>query len=303
MELSKKMKRPGVKNHSNEPWPKKVEPYLYLIPVALIMGLFIFWPFIQTINRSLYSTDSLGRNALFVGLENYIELFTSSSFYNSLIVTILFVAIVVVFGVVLGFVTALLCQRSFPGIRIFSAAYALPIAVASTGIALVFQVMLNQSIGIVNQILGTDINWLADPSYALLSVGILTGWLNSGINFLYFSAGLSGIDQSLYESASIDGANGWDKFRYITLPSLKPITFFVIVTNIINAFQGFAQIKILTAGGPGEATNVIVYDIYRNAFMNYRYGYASAESIVLFVVVMILTIIMFKMGRGGRINA
>ena len=203
----------------------------------------------------------------------------------------------------MGFFTALLCQKSFPGIRAFSAAYALPVAIASSGIALVFQVMLNQSIGILNQILGTDINWLADPTYALLSVGILTGWLNSGINFLYFSAGLAGIDKSLYESASIDGANWWNKFRYITLPSLKPITFFVVVTNVINAFQGFAQIKILTGGGPGESTNVIVYDIYRNAFMNYRYGYASAESIVLFVVVMILTLIMFKMSRGGKINA
>ncbi|RKJ24543.1 sugar ABC transporter permease, partial [Butyricicoccus sp. 1XD8-22] len=116
-------------------------------------------------------------------------------------------------------------------------------------------------------------------------------------------AGLAGIDRSLYESASIDGANRWNKFRFITIPSLKPITFFVVVTNVINAFQGFAQIKILTSGGPGESTNVIVYDIYRNAFMNYRYGYASAESIVLFIIVMILTIIMFKMSKGGRINA
>lgn len=297
------MKGPELKNKIDEPVTKKIEPYVYLIPAAVIMAIFIFWPFLQTIIRSLYSTDSLGRNALFIGLGNYIELFTSSSFYNSLIVTVLFVAIVVVFGVVLGFVTALLCQRTFPGIRVFSAAYALPIAVASSGIALVFQVMLNQSIGIVNQMLGTNINWLADPTYALLSIGILTGWLNSGINFLYFSAGLSSIDQSLYESASIDGANGWNKFRYITLPSLKPITFFVVVTNIINAFQGFAQIRILTGGGPGEATNVIVYDIYRNAFMNHRFGYASAESIILFLIVMVLTIIMFKLGRGGRINA
>ncbi|WP_036179720.1 carbohydrate ABC transporter permease [Ureibacillus massiliensis] len=303
MELSKKLKRTPRKKERKEPLILKVEPYTYLIPAALIMGLFTFWPFFQTIIRSLYLTDNLGRNALFVGFENYIELFTSSSFYNSVLITVLFVIIVVVVGVVLGFCTALLCQRTFPGIRFFSAAYALPMAVASSGIALVFLVMLNQSIGIVNQMLGTNINWLADPNYALLSIGVLTGWLNSGINFLYFSAGLAGIDRSLYESASIDGANRWNKFRFVTIPSLKPITFFVVVTNVINAFQGFAQIKILTSGGPGESTNVIVYDIYRNAFMNYRYGYASAESIVLFIIVMILTIIMFKMSKGGRINA
>mgnify|MGYP001942130797 FL=1 len=303
MEASKKPKKfQGIKI-SQRPLTEKIEPLLYLSPALLLLGIFLFWPFFQTIIRSLHITDNLGRNALFVGLENYIELFKNSSFHNSLIVTILFVFIVVIVGVLLGFFTALLCQRTFPGIRLFSAAYALPIAIATSGIALVFQVMLNQSIGIVNQVLGTDINWLADPTYALLSIGILTGWLNSGLNFLYFSAGLSSIDESLYESASIDGANWWNKIRHITIPSLKPITFFVVVTNIINAFQGFAQIRILTGGGPGESTNVIVYDIYRNAFMNYRYGYASAESIVLFVIVVILTIIIFKVNKGGRINA
>lgn len=116
----------------------------------------------------------------------------------------------------------------------------------------------------------------------------------------YFSSGLASIDESLYESGSIDGANGFQKFIFITLPSLKPTLFFVIVTNVINAFQGFGQINILTKGGPGQSTNVIVYDIYRNAFMNYRYGFASAESVVLFIIVMILTVIMFKFRKGAN---
>lgn len=167
--------------------------------------------------------------------------------------------------------------------------------------ALVFKVMLNQSVGILNVILKTNVNWLADPNWALVSVGILTAWLNSGMNFLYFSSGLAGIDDSLYEAASIDGANGWNQFKHVTLPSVRPIMFFVIVTNIINAFQSFGQIKLLTQGGPGEATNVIVHDIYKNAFMNYRYGYASAESVVLFFIVMILTIIAFR--SNGDNNA
>ena len=166
--------------------------------------------------------------------------------------------------------------------------------------ALVFKVMLNRSIGALNLIFGSDISWLEDPTMALISVSVLTAWLNSGMNFLYLSAGLAAIDSSLYESASIDGANGFQKFRYITLPSLKPIMFFVIVTNVINAFQSFAQIKLLTMGGPGESTNVIVHDIYKNAFENYKYGYASAESIVLFFIVMIFTIILFKTNRGGK---
>ncbi|AMB98853.1 glycerol-3-phosphate ABC transporter permease [Aerococcus urinaehominis] len=281
---------------------ERISPWLYLLPAILILATFMFWPFIQTLIRSLYLTDSFGQNAKFLGLGNYMELFASSSFWNSILVTLQFVFFVVLVGVLLGFATALLCQKTFPGIKLFSTSYAMPMAIASAGMAMIFQVMLNPSIGIINRIFPTNINFLTHPTLALLTVAVLTGWLNSGMNFLYFSSGLAGIDDSLYESAAIDGANSWQQFLYITLPSLKPTMFFVIVTNVINAFQGFGQIHLLTKGGPGEATNVIVYDIYRNAFMNYRYGFASAESVVLFVIVMILTIIMFYF-RNERGNS
>ena len=205
--------------------------------------------------------------------------------------------IVVVVGVTIGFLTAILCQKSFPGVKFFSTSYAMPMAIASAGMAMIFQVMLNPTVGIINRLLGTYINYLTRPETALLVIGVLTGWLNSGMNFLYFSSGLASIDDALYESGQVDGANGFQQFLYITIPSLRPTLFFVIVTNIINAFQGFGQINILTKGGPGQATNVIVYDIYRNAFMNYRYGFASAESVILFIIVMLLTIVMFKLRR------
>lgn len=274
--------------------------YAYVMPAMLGFLVFTFYPFFQTIYRSLFITDRMGNSNLFVGLENYRNLFTSPSFYNSLLVTVIYVLIVVVMGVGLGFISAILCQKNFPGIKAFSAAYSLPMAIASSGMALVFKVMLNRSIGVLNMMFGSNISWLEHPTMALISVSILTAWLNSGMNFLYLSAGLAGIDNSLYESASIDGANGWQKFKYITVPSLRPIMFFVIVTNVINAFQSFAQIKLLTMGGPGESTNVIVHDIYKNAFENYRYGYASAESIVLFFIVMAFTIVLFKSNRGGK---
>ena len=278
----------------------RIKGYGYLLPAIFILSLFMFWPFIQTIFRSLFLTNNLGANAQFLGLGNYIELLTSSSFWNSVTVTLKFVAIVVAVGVVIGFVTALLCQKTFPGIKFFSASYAMPMAIASAGMAMIFQVMLNPTVGIINRLFGTYTNYLADPDFALLAVGILTGWLNSGMNFLYFSSGLASIDESLYESGSIDGANGLQKFLFITLPSLKPTLFFILVTNVINAFQGFGQINILTKGVPGQSTNVIVYDIYRNAFMNYRYGFASAESVVLFIIVMVLTVIMFRFRKGAN---
>ena len=227
------------------------------------------------------------------------ELFQSESFYNSLAVTLLFVAIVAAGSMALGLRAAVLCNKAFPGIRIFSTAYALPMAIASSSAAMIFKIMLHPSIGIVNKLLGLDINWINDPKYALICVALLTAWLNSGINFLYFSAGLSNIDETIYERASVDGANGIQKFFRLTLPGLSPIMFYTIVVNIIQAFQSFGQVKILTQGGPGESTNLIVYSIYRDAFFNYRFGSAAAQSVILFAIIMVMTLMMFKAEKKG----
>ncbi|MGB4609411.1 MAG: sugar ABC transporter permease [Saccharofermentanales bacterium] len=282
---------------------QKLQPWGYLLPTIVILAIFMFIPFFQTIIRSLFFTDNFGKMQNFIGLNNYIELLTSGSFWNSVWVSFRFVLVVVLVGVVLGFVSALLTQKAFPGLAFFSTSYATPMAIASVGMALIFQVMLNPSVGIINKILGAQGNMLADPGKALVIVAILTAWLNSGMNYLYFSSGLASISDSLYEAASIDGANGFQQFLNITIPALRPTTFFVIVTNIINAFQSFGQINILTKGGPGESTNVIVFDIYREAFMNYRYGFASAESVILFLIILALTILMFYLrSKGGKVQ-
>lgn len=278
---------------------RRISPYVYLLPSLVIFGIFLFYPFFKTIYLSLYKTNKMGQAKLFVGFGNYKELLTSPSFYNSLLVTIEFVAIVVAGSMLLGLLGALLCNKAFPGIRIFSTAYALPMAIASSSAAMIFKIMLDPTIGIVNKLLKLDINWIQDPKYALVSVAVLTAWLNSGINFLYFSAGLSSIDESIYERASVDGANSFQMFYRLTLPGLGPILFYTIVVNIIQAFQSFGQVKILTQGGPGESTNLIVYSIYRDAFFNYRFGGAAAQSVVLFVIIMALTFVMFKLEKKG----
>ena len=274
-------------------------PYCYLIPCMLVFAVFLFYPFFKTIYLSLFLTDKMGQAKIFVGLENYIDLLTSESFRNSFKVPLIFVVIVVVGGMLLGLIAAVLCNKAFPGIRFFSTAYALPMAIASSSAAMIFQIMLHPTVGIVNKLLGLDINWLNDPDTALYCVAILTAWLNSGINFLYFSAGLGNIDETIYERASVDGASGVQQFFSLTLPGLSPIMFYTLVVNIIQAFQSFGQIKILTEGGPDEATNVIVYSIYRDAFFNYRFGSAAAQSVILFIIVMIITLIMFRIEKKG----
>ena len=277
----------------------KINPYFYLVPSMLIFAVFLFYPFFKTIYLSLYKTNKMGEAKLFVGLENYKALLSSPSFHNSLKVTLIFVSVVVIGSMVLGLVAAVLCNKAFPGIRFFSTAYALPMAIASSSAAMIFQIMLHPAVGIVNKLLNLDINWLNDPKTALWCVAILTAWLNSGINFLYFSAGLGNIDETIYERASVDGASGIQQFFSLTLPGLSPIMFYTLVVNIIQAFQSFGQIKILTEGGPNESTNVIVYSIYRDAFFNYRFGSAAAQSVILFLIVMVITLIMFRMEKKG----
>ncbi len=278
---------------------KKAGPYAYLVPSLMVFALFLFYPFFKTIYLSLYKTNKMGQAKLFVGLGNYSELLKSSSFFNSLFVTAVFVLIVVSVSMLLGLVGAVLCNKTFPGIRIFSTAYALPMAIASSSAAMIFKIMLHPSIGIVNKVLGLNINWISDPKYALICVALLTAWLNSGINFLYFSAGLSNIDETIYERASVDGANSFQRFFHLTLPGLSPIMFYTLVVNIIQAFQSFGQVKVLTQGGPGESTNLIVYSIYRDAFFNYRFGSAAAQSVILFIIIMILTLCMFRIEKKG----
>ena len=278
---------------------KKTGRYDYTAPALLVFAVFLFYPFFKTIYLSLFKTNKMGQAKLFVGLGNYTDLFRSGSFFNSLTVTLIFVVIVVSASMALGLLAAMLCNRAFPGIRVFSTAYALPMAIASSSAALIFKIMLHPSIGIVNKLLGLDINWVNDPRYALVCVALLTAWLNSGINFLYFSAGLGNIDESIYERASVDGAGALQKFFRLTLPGLSPIMFYTVVVNIIQAFQAFGQVKILTKGGPGESTNLIVYSIYRDAFFNYRFGSAAAQSVILFAIIMVLTLIMFKVEKKG----
>lgn len=276
-----------------------VSAYFYILPAMLVFAVFLFYPFIKTIYLSFFKTNNRGEAKLFVGFGNYIELLSSPSFQNSIKVTVIFMLIVVAGSMALGLLTAMLCNKAFPGIRAFSVAYALPMAIASSSASLVFKIMLQPTVGIVNKILQTQINWTTDPRFALICVAVLTAWLNSGINFLYFSAGLSSIDETIYERASVDGANGFQKFFRLTLPGLGPILFYTLVVNVIQAFQSFGQIKILTQGGPSESTNVIVYSIYRDAFFNYRFGSASAQSIILFVIIMCLTLVMFKIEKKG----
>ncbi|MDD3572510.1 MAG: sugar ABC transporter permease [Eubacteriales bacterium] len=271
-----------------------MEPYLFLLPAFVVFGLFLFYPFGRTIFLSTFLTDKLGNARVFWGVRNYTDLFTSSSFWASVGVTFQFVAIVAFGGLLIGLATSLLTAKKYPGVTFASASYAMPVAIASAAASMAFRMILHPTNGLLNILFGTQINWTGDPRWALFSVSMLTIWLASGINFIFISAGLRGVPDEMYESASIDGAGYWRRLFSITLPSISPTLFFQIIINIIGAFQSFSQIRLLTQGGPGDATNVIVYAIYRDAFYNFRFGTAAARSIILFAIVLVITLIQFS---------
>ena len=278
-------------------WYEKLEPWLFLLPALTVFVIFLYFPFFKTIYLSLFLTNKYGEPKIFYALQNYGDILLgkySAAFWSSMWVTVRFVFIVAVGSLLTGLTTSLLTVNKFPGKAFASAIYAMPIAIASAAAAMSFKMILHPSIGLLNRALGTNINWLNDPAWAFPIICILSIWLASGINFIFISAGLRGIPDELYESASIDGANYWRKLRHITLPSLSPTLFFQIIINVIGAFQSFTQVRLLTAGGPNETTNVIVYSIYLDAFRNFRFGSAAARSIVLFLIIMVITLLQFR---------
>jgi ABC-type sugar transport system permease subunit len=184
---------------------------------------------------------------------------------------------------------------------LFRTIFLLPVAISSAMAAMLWIFIYNPTAGYLNFILEKlgvgGPNWLGDPHWALLAVSIATVWKEMGFNVIFFLAGLASVPPELREAATIDGANGWQRFRHVVLPILSPTLFFVVVVSVINAFQSFGQIHILTTGGPAGATNILVYSLYRDAFENFRTGYASAQAVILFAIILSATAVQFYVAK------
>ena len=274
-----------------------IQPYLYILPSLILFGLFVFYPFVRTFSLSFFSTDQRGAASLWVGLDNYRNLITSRDFMMSLRVTLEFAAKVVIGSMALGLVAAILANEAIPMRSLFRTVYAMPLAVSSACITVITVFILNPTMGILNYLLGTQTRWLSDVHTALNSVAAVTIWLYVGINYIFLIAALQMVDASLYESAQIDGAGFFRKHIHITLPGISPTLFFLMVVNVLNSFQSYAQVNLMTQGGPGKFTRVIIYQIFLEAFQYNRLGAAAAQSVVLFLIMLTLTLAQFRLER------
>lgn len=275
-------------------------PYLYILPSLLLFSLFVFFPFAKTLFLSLSLTDQAGSAIDFVGLDNFRSVLLGSSsrdFWFSMGVTLRYAAMVVTGSIVLGLICAILANESFRGRGLVRTVFAMPMSISSACIAVIGVFALNPTMGIVNSLLGTSIKWLRDIHYALPSVAVVTIWMNIGLNFIFLIAALQNVDEALYEAGAIEGTNFFQKHWHITLPCVSPTLFFLLIINVINAFQAYAQIRLMTQGGPGKYTRTIIYAIYLEAFQNNRYGMSAAMSVVLFIILFVLTLIQFKMEK------
>ena len=267
-----------------------------LAPSLVVFGAFIFYPMGRTIWLGFYREDPFG-GRVYAGFDQYVDVLGSSDFLNSLWVTLVFATITVGSGLVLGLLLATLAHQRIKGIAVFRTIFSSTVATSVAVASLIWLVLFQPSIGVVNQFLKSigrePVQWLLDSGTALYAVSATTVWQNLGITFIILIAGLQGIPDDLYESARVDGASAWLQFREITIPMLSPTLLFVSVILTINAFQSFGQIDLLTQGGPSDSTNVIVYSIYQEAFQNRNAGVASAQAVVLFVIVLVLSLVQF----------
>lgn len=276
---------------------RDLTPYLYIIPSLTLFILFVFYPFAKTIYLSLSVTDLNGNATGWAGISNYVTALTDKNLWNAIWVTVKYAAIVVVGSIIMGTITGILANESFKGRGFVRTVYAMPMAISSACIAVIATIILNPTMGILNSVLGQNTKWLKGVGTALPSVAVVTIWMNIGMNYLFVIANLQRIDVSLYEAGSIDGVNFFQKHWYITIPSISPTLFFLLVINVINSFQAYAQIRLMTQGGPGKFTTTLVYLIYRETFENMRYSSGATMSVILFVIMFILTGIQFKVEK------
>ena len=282
---------------------KKYTPYLFLLPAAAVLIVFFFIPFFQTFGLSFFDYSSSLYNPNFVGADNYIKLFKEPVFYKVMFNTFMYLVIAVPFLVTFPLFLAILINQKIRGITLYKILLYLPVIVSIVVAAIAFK-WLYAGQGILNYILSLfhikSIGWLVDTKWALFSVALVTIWKGIGYYMMIYLASLMSVPQDLYEACDIDGANFITKHLTVTIPHIMPTIALVSTISTISAMKVFAEIYVMTKGGPLNSTKTIVYYIYERAFENLDLGYASALAVVLLVVVLgfsLINILFFERNK------
>ena len=273
-------------------------PFLLVAPQMAVVLVFFFWPAAQALYQSLLSQDAFGMSTEFVGMENFARLFADPTYLDSFETTAVFSVLVAVAGLGVALLLAVMADRAARGAAIYKTLLIWPYAVAAAVAGVLWLFMFNSPMGVVAfalRAIGLKWNHLLSAGDAMTLIVVAAVWKQISYNFLFFLAGLQSIPRSLIEAAAIDGASPWHRFRTIIFPLLSPTTFFLMVINVVYAFfDTFAIVDAATHGGPGKATSILVYKVYYDGFKAMDMGGSAAQSVILMVIVIALTVLQFR---------
>lgn len=279
-------------------FPQKGLPWLLLLPQLLITAIFFLWPAEQALEQAFYQEDAFGLSREFVGLDNFLDLFTDPLYYQSMLTTLVFSFSVAIFGMSVALFLAVMADRVIRGKLAYQTLLIWPYAVAPALAGVLWWILFDPSMGPIALWLksaGGDWNHYLNGNQAMVLVVIASTWKQISYNFLFFLAGLQAVPRSLIEAASIDGASPFKRFWTIVFPLLSPTTFFLLVVNLVYAFfETFGVIDATTKGGPGQSTNTLVYKVFEDGFVGLDLGGSAAQSVVLMGIVGLMTVIQFR---------
>ena len=273
-------------------------PYALVLPQLAVTLVFFYWPAWQAVYQSVFIQDAFGSNLQFVGLDNFRDLLRDPLYHASFKVTALFSVLVAGIGIAVSLVLAAFADRVVRGAGVYQTLLIWPYAVAPAVAGVLWMFLFYPSIGVVAywlQRAGVDWNFLLNGDQALLLIVIASVWKQVSYNFLFFLAGLQSIPKSLLEAAAIDGAGPWKRFVTIVFPLLSPTTFFLLVVNVVYAFfDTFAIVDAATSGGPEQATEILVFKVFKDGFKGLDLGGSYAQSVILMTIVIALTVVQFR---------
>jgi multiple sugar transport system permease protein len=280
--------------------------YLFILPILIVFGVFRIYPSIQTLVYSFFDINLVAKTLKPVALKNFLLLAQDATFMKAIRNTFTFTLFIVVFSTTLGLILASLFTSRMRGSALFKAVYFAPFITSTVAAAVVWTFLYNPRFGLFNSILELlhlpGRSWISSSKDALASIIIFSIWKTVGYNMVIFIAGLQNIPESFHEAAIIDGAGGVRRFLSISVPLVAPTMIFVVMYNTILALKVFDQVFVLTAGGPAEATTVVVLQIYKQAFENYRFGYAASMAFVLFVIIITITVVQYRLSRRWEVT-
>lgn len=288
-----------AKGKKNRRIRSNVIGYSFILPNLIGYSIFVFIPVCFSFVLSVMKWDGSQIPMEFVGLQNFVQIFGDRFFRGALWHTVVYALMTVLPTLVLAMLLAVLLNSKIKGIAFYRTAFFFPYIASIVAVGAVWNMLFQPDFGPINEFLkligiSNPPRWVVSTDWAMVAVAIVTIWKYMGYYMIVYLAALQGISSSLYEAASIDGANGWQKLRYITIPMLTPTTFFVLIMLTIQCFKVFDMVYVMTGGGPGNATQTLVNYIYDKAFVNWQFGPASAGAIVLFAVVLVITLIQFQ---------